>query len=287
METLRSIDPFIGVAVIGAIFAIFLAVSCVKALPDTAVIITGIWKKPRILIGRVGTKIPFLERADTLCLKTIPITIYAQCLTADFIETKTKTVINVQISEEEDMLRLASKNFLNYSSKEIRDSLYKTLQGVINETIRSQTLLNTCKGWVSLEQGICNSATVSTSNLGIKILSCHLLKISTSDGIIKNMATISTSEIKKDALTAEKNLQLMQAQATIEKTITDVNVLLNTNDALQAAIKMLKDMKNMVTSSSPSETANEDSDGNDTLEKKSDVNINHIRESNNNYFAND
>ena len=38
------------------------AIGYVKAPPDKAFIISGLRKKPKVLIGRAGIKIPFLER---------------------------------------------------------------------------------------------------------------------------------------------------------------------------------------------------------------------------------
>jgi len=44
-----------------------LMMSYVKAPPDTAYVISGI--KRRVIIGKAGIKIPFLERVDKLDLK--------------------------------------------------------------------------------------------------------------------------------------------------------------------------------------------------------------------------
>ena len=43
----------------------------VKAPADEAYIISGLRKEPKVLIGRAGIKIPFLERKDKLVLKKI------------------------------------------------------------------------------------------------------------------------------------------------------------------------------------------------------------------------
>ena len=48
------------VAVI-AVIIIFVS-GYVKASPDTAYIISGLRKNPKVLIGKAGLKIPFLER---------------------------------------------------------------------------------------------------------------------------------------------------------------------------------------------------------------------------------
>ena len=52
------------VAVI-AVIIIFVS-GYVKASPDTAYIISGLRKNPKVLIGKAGLKIPFLEKKDEL-----------------------------------------------------------------------------------------------------------------------------------------------------------------------------------------------------------------------------
>ena len=59
-------------AVLLLVLVIFLT-GYVKASPDTAIIISGLRKNPKVLIGRAGVKIPFLERKDELNLQLIPI----------------------------------------------------------------------------------------------------------------------------------------------------------------------------------------------------------------------
>ena len=41
----------------------------VKASPDKAYIISGLRKEPKVLIGKAGIKIPFLEKKDELSLQ--------------------------------------------------------------------------------------------------------------------------------------------------------------------------------------------------------------------------
>lgn len=54
---------FYGVVAAAVIlFLIILATGYVKASPDTAFIISGLRKKPKVLIGKAGIKIPFLKR---------------------------------------------------------------------------------------------------------------------------------------------------------------------------------------------------------------------------------
>ena len=54
----------IGVIVAVALLILLFILSYVKAAPDTALIISGMGKR-KILIGRAGFRIPFLQRIDT------------------------------------------------------------------------------------------------------------------------------------------------------------------------------------------------------------------------------
>ena len=47
-----------------AALAFFIFISYVKAPPSFAFIISGLSKQPRVLIGKGGFRIPFLERLD-------------------------------------------------------------------------------------------------------------------------------------------------------------------------------------------------------------------------------
>ena len=57
----------LGPALIAAavlLIIIILMSGYVKASPDTAYIISGLKKEPKVLIGRAGLKIPFLAKMD-------------------------------------------------------------------------------------------------------------------------------------------------------------------------------------------------------------------------------
>ena len=63
--------PYIIGGAIVLFFVILLITGYVKAPPDMAYIISGHHKKPRILVGKAGIKIPFFERLDKLSLGAI------------------------------------------------------------------------------------------------------------------------------------------------------------------------------------------------------------------------
>ena len=61
--------PFLGtIGIIVAIIVVLILLlsGYIKASPDEALIISGLKKEPRIIIGRASVKIPFFERKDRL-----------------------------------------------------------------------------------------------------------------------------------------------------------------------------------------------------------------------------
>ena len=66
--------------VFGALILIALIIGCivaayVKAPPSTALIISGLKRTPRILIGQGGIRVPLIERMDSLFLGQISVDI--------------------------------------------------------------------------------------------------------------------------------------------------------------------------------------------------------------------
>ncbi|MBR6960684.1 MAG: hypothetical protein IKH76_09435, partial [Clostridiales bacterium] len=91
--------PAILIAIAVILLIIIIATSYVKAPPNKAYIITGLKKKPKILIGKAGLKLPFLERKDELLIEQISIDIKTGDFvpTADFIGVNIDAVAKVQI----------------------------------------------------------------------------------------------------------------------------------------------------------------------------------------------
>ena len=71
----------------------------VKAPPYVAYIISGLRKHPKVLIGKAGIKIPFLERVDKLIVRQISIDIKSEGYipTQDFIGVDVDAVASVTL----------------------------------------------------------------------------------------------------------------------------------------------------------------------------------------------
>lgn len=214
-------EPYVITAVVAVIIILLgiIATGYVKAPPDKAFIISGWRKNPKILIGRSGIKIPFLERKDTLMLKQISIDIKTNGYvpTLDFIGVDIDAVAKVRVKTDTEGIKIAMKNFLNMDEKNIAEALTDSLQGNMREIIGTVKLkeLNTDRKKFGDE--VQSKAQTDMNALGIEIISCNIQRIEDEKGLILALGQDNMSQIQKDAsiakAQAERDVAVAEAEA--------------------------------------------------------------------------
>ena len=124
MGFLSTIAPFIPIVLLVIVIAAVLASGYVKSPPDVAYIISGFHKKPRVLIGKAGVKIPFFERLDKLSLGAIQIDVKTKSAvpTAEYINVRVDSTVSVQVGRSDEMIALAAQNFLNVDRETVEST---------------------------------------------------------------------------------------------------------------------------------------------------------------------
>ncbi|MCQ2531320.1 MAG: flotillin family protein [Saccharofermentans sp.] len=207
----------------------------VKAPPDQAYIISGVRKRPRILIGRAGVRIPIFERLDKLYLGQISVDIKTDTYipTNDFINVKVDAIAKIRIKNDTDGLQLAAKNFLNKKPQAIADDLSDSLQGNMREIIGTLDLKSVNTDRDSFSDQVMAKASRDMDKLGIEILSCNIQNVTDENGLIMDLGMDNTSKIKKDAAIAkaqaERDVAIAQAEAN--KAANDARVKADTEIA--------------------------------------------------------
>ena len=213
----------IGLVVLGIIIIVVIMLSSyVKAPPDRASIISGISKRPRVLIGKAGFRIPYFERVDYLGIGQIDVDIMTDDYipTNDFINIQVDAVAQVAVNcsnkqilinkedgstEEVTGMELAMRNFLNKSQDEIRATIAKSLQGNLREIIGTMTLKDICQNKAQFSQQVKQNAEEDMARLGITILSFNVQNINDKDNLINDLGIDNRSQIQKDASIAKAN----------------------------------------------------------------------------------
>lgn len=222
-----AISVIIAIAVI-----VIIAMGYVKAPADKAYIISGLHKDPKILIGRAGIRIPFLERKDVLLLKQITIDIKTNGYvpTRDFIGVDIDAVAKVRIMDNEKGLALAAKNFLNMTEQDIIVALTDSLQGNMREIIGTINLRDLNTDRKMFGDQVQEKAQLDMNALGIEIISCNIQKVEDSNGLINALGQDNMSQIQKDASIAKANAtrDIAIAQAKAQREANDAKVAAET-----------------------------------------------------------
>ena len=249
---------WVMIAAIAAVvlFVLFTILSgYVKAPPDVAFIISGLKKNPKILIGRAGIKVPFLERKDNLIVKQISVDIKTNGYvpTLDFIGVDIDAVAKIRVKTDPEGIKLAMKNFLNMHEDQIITALTDSLQGNMREIIGTVKLKELCTDRKKFGDEVQEKAQKDMNALGIEIISCNIQRIEDEKGLIVALGQDNMSQIQKDAsiakAQAERDVAIAEAEAS--KAANEARVLANTDIAIkqnelkikQAELKRESDLK--------------------------------------------
>ena len=226
----------VAVPVVAAVgVAGVLARGYVKAPPDKALIISGARKKPKVLIGKAGVKIPFFERVDELSLKLIPLDIRTgdAVPTADCINIYVDSAVNVKIGSTPEMVEVAAKNFLNKTSEEVGAIVAEVLEGNIREIICTMKLRELIGDRKTFVEKVSENVIPDLQKMGLELISFNVQRFSDANHVIEDLGIDNISQIKKDAAIAKANAdkEVAIANAVAEREANDARVKSDTEIA--------------------------------------------------------
>ena len=211
MEYLFAIIPIFVILVI-------LAAGYVKAPPDTAYIISG-FRKPRILIGKAGIRIPFLERMDKLSLKMFSVDVKTTDYVpnAEYINVKVDATVKIRIGQSSEMMTLASKFFLNEGEQMIIRRVQDTLEGNMREIVGQMKMEEMVTDRKAFSDRVQENAIPDLGKMGLEMISFNVQSFSDQNNVIEDLGIDNISQIKKGAAVAkaqaERDIAIAQAQA--------------------------------------------------------------------------
>lgn len=244
---------FILIAIAIVLLVVFIAVCYVKAPPKDAYIISGLSKQPRILIGKGGFRIPGLERVDKVFLgqTSVDIKTSVPVPTNDFISVMVDAVAKIRVINTPDGIRLAAKNFLNMTEKDIASQVKDSLEGNMREIIGTLDLKSLNIDRDGFSDQIAKKAANDMAKLGIEVISCNIQNITDNEGLIKNLGADNTFKIRKDAAItkaqAERDIAIAESVASKEANdarVANETIIAEKNNALaikKANLKVTED----------------------------------------------
>ena len=257
-EILDLLLNILPILVIFLILLILVLASHVKAPPNRAFIISGLRRKePRILVGRTGFRIPFLERVDMLILKQMVMEVISgrSVSTADYMSIQVTAIIKIKIGDDSEAIKRAMKNFLNQHPEETMGELQNPLQAILREIAGTKKLEELIKDKEAFANQVYKRASKSLEPLGIEVVSCVIKSIEDEAGLIKAMGVERATNIQKQAtiVKAEADREIAIKCAEAKREANEVHVeseaeILHKNNEFemqQADLKKELNLKNI------------------------------------------
>lgn len=232
LEKLGAMLPVILGAIVVILLIVIIARGYVKASPDVAYIISGLRRKPKVLIGKAGIKIPFLEKKDELSLQLIPIDVKTSNAvpTADYININVDAAVNVKISDNPDRLKLAAQNFLNKRTDYVAQVAREVLEGNMREIVGKMNLEEMVSDRQKFAQLVKENAEPDLGEMGLDIVSFNVQNFVDGNGVIENLGVDNIVKIQKKAAIsrAESEKEIAMAKANAQKEANDAEVAAQT-----------------------------------------------------------
>ncbi len=215
MEAYQIVLLIVGIL---ALIAVLFAVSYVKAPPDTAFIVTG-RKKRKVLIGKAGFRIPFLQRLDKLPLNLIQVDIKTPDAvpTSEFINIFVDGVANIKIGSTPEDIALASQIFLQEKLSGIQAIAKEVLEGNMREIIGQMKLTDLVHNRDLFAEKVKDNAMQDMGRMGLQIINLTIQNFSDKENVIQNLGVDNITQIQKDAQIAransERDVKIAQASA--------------------------------------------------------------------------
>lgn len=223
-----SLMSIIIPAVIVVFFLVLVFSGYLKAPPDMAYLISGVMKKPRVLIGRAGVRIPFFERVDKLPLGAIQIDVKTRTAvpTAEYINVKVDSTVAVRVGRDAEMIAVASQNFLNVNRDTVAAKINDLLEGNVREIVGQMKLTEMVSDRKAFSDKVQANVVPDLARFGLELVSFNVQNFSDENGVIDNLGIDNVEQIRKNAAIAKSDAQREVAIAEAEnaKSANDAKV---------------------------------------------------------------
>ena len=213
---MTHVGVLIGLIVL-AVAALLFVLGYLKAPPDTAYIISGLGKK-RILIGKAGWRVPFLERVDKISLQvmTVDVKTSEAVPTNEFINVMVDGVANVKVSSDPMLLQRAAEALLGMKQPQLIAMVTQVLEGNMREIVGSVGLKEMVQDRQGVAKKITENVVPDMQKLGIEVVNFNIQNFRDNAGTIENMGIDNVEQIRKNAQIAKANAQRDIAIATAQ-----------------------------------------------------------------------
>lgn len=202
-----TIFTIVGIVLVIAVIVILATMSYVKCPPDHAFLISGPRKDLKIISGKAGFRIPFIERLDKLYLGAIGVDVKTRSAvpTAEYINVFVDSNVNIRVSSDPQLMAIAAKNFLNQKREVISAKAQEVLEGNVREIIGQMKLTEMVSDRQKFAKMVLENAAPDMAELGLEIVSFNVQNFKDENGVIDDLGIDNVEQIKKAAAIAKSD----------------------------------------------------------------------------------
>lgn len=202
-----TIFTIVGIVLAIALVMILATMSYVKCPPDHAFLISGPRKDLKIISGKAGFRIPFIERLDKLYLGAIGVDVKTRSAvpTAEYINVFVDANVNIRVSSTPELMAVAAKNFLNQKREVISAKAQEVLEGNVREIIGQMKLTEMVSDRQKFAKMVLDNAAPDMAELGLEIVSFNVQNFKDENGVIDDLGIDNVEQIKKNAAIAKSD----------------------------------------------------------------------------------
>ena len=211
----------LGVALV-ILIIIFILCSYTKAGPDEAIMISGLGKR-KILRGKAGWKIPFLQRKDRLSLKVFQVDIKTResIPTNEFININVDGVANLKISSDPELLERAFEATLGMNQDDLIEQVKQVLEGNMREIIGTVGIRQLVQDRKGVAEAVKENVIPDMSKLGLELVNFNIQNFSDGNHVI---LLLKQMPIEMLALPEQKRLKKPMKQKSIPKPLSSKRI---------------------------------------------------------------
>jgi flotillin len=210
-----------------ALLLIFFVCAYTKAGPDEAIMISGAGKR-KILRGKAGWRLPFLQRKDKLSLKVFQVDIKTResIPTNEFININVDGVANLKVSSDPELLERAFEATLGMGQEDLIEQVKQVLEGNMREIIGTVGIRQLVQDRKGVAEAVKENVIPDMSKLGLELVNFNIQNFSDSNHVIENLGIDNISQISKEAAIAKANAErdVSIARAEAAKQANDAEV---------------------------------------------------------------
>ena len=210
--------------VLGLVLSLF---AYVRVPNDKMAFISGFRK--RMVSGRLAFYVRAFERVDYLDLAVFSVDVDTKQFvpTNDFINIKADAIVKLQVGTAQEIMLIASKNFLNKNHEYMSNAIKDVLEGNLREIIGQMNLKDMVQNRKVFNQKVEENVIDDLRKMGLELKSFNVQSFTDEKGVIDNLGIENTTKISKDASIAkansEKEVAIAKAQAY--KEAQDIEIL--------------------------------------------------------------